>query len=258
MQLLSTWGDPHYIGLNGVQLLSPNGTAIFISPAQVTADPPSIASLPQLANDPRTVDKLVDGTNSSYDDRHMFLAPFTPGRSNTIKIDLGYGERIAALRLWNYAKTSTRGVRTFEVLLDGNLLYQGSARPAPPRIGSSLHASSDFVQTVLFTDSEEIIRAEAQNVYTQVDLEDGLQIFDNGAKVSGSAASSAPENIIRPNTSVVGAAPPTARRGARPVGVGAGAARVGSAHQQATLAAAQARSAAALRRPVGGAPPPSR
>ena len=245
LQLLSTWGDPHYIGLNGIQLLSPTGAPLRITGAQLSADPPSIASLPQLANDPRTVDKLVDGSNASYDDRHMFLAPFTPGRMNSVKVDLGYGERIAALRLWNYAKTSTRGVRNFEVLLDGNLIYQGTARPAPPRAGSSLHAASDFVQTVLFTNNEDIIRAEAENVYTHEDLEDGLQIFDNGTKIGG-GTSSRPEEMVRPTTSVVGAAPPTARRGARPVGVG-----MGSARQQATLAAAQARSAAALRRPVG-------
>lgn len=257
LQLLSTWGDPHYIGLNGIQLLSPSGQSIRITPQQIVAEPPSIASMPQLANDPRTVDKLVDGTNSSYDDRHMFLAPFTPGRANSVRIDLGRGgERIAAVRIWNYAKTSTRGVRSFELLLDGALLYQGSARPAPPRVGSSLVAASDFVQTVLFTDCEDIIRSEAENVYNSEDIEDGLQIFDNGAKIGG-GASVRPEELVRPMTMAMGAAPPTARRGARPVAgghFGAGTRPVGSAHQQATLAAAQARSAAALRRPVGGGP----
>ena len=248
LQLLGTWGDPHYIGLNGVQVVLASGQPVPLSAQQVSAEPPSIASLPHLANDPRTVDKLVDGVNSSYDDRHMFLAPFTPGRSNCVKIDLGCAERIAAVRLWNYSKTTTRGVRSFEILLDGALIYQGGARPAPPRVGSSLHAPNDFVQTILFTDNEEIIRAEAEHVYSTEDLEDGLQIFDNGAKISG-GSSTRPEDVVRPTTSAVGAAPPTARRGARPVGLGGG-----SAHQQATLAAAQARSAAALRRPVGGAP----
>ena len=210
-----TWGDPHYIGLNGLEVLSPSGMALRLSPTQLLADPPAIASLPHLKGDPRTVDKLVDGVNSSYDDRHMFLAPFTPGRSNVVCIDLGRVERLGAVRLWNYAKTSTRGVRSFEVLLDGSLLYKGTARPAPLRVGSALHAPTDFVQTVLFTDNEEVIRAEAAHVYTQEDLEDGLQIYDNGTKLSGSAAAR-PDEIQRPSTSVVGAAPPTARRGARP------------------------------------------
>ena len=210
-----TWGDPHYIGLNGLEVLGPSGMPLRLSPTQLLAEPPAIASLPHLKGDPRTVDKLVDGVNSSYDDRHMFLAPFTPGRSNVLCIDLQRVERLGAVRLWNYAKTSTRGVRSFELLLDGSLLYKGTARPAPPRVGSALHAPTDFVQTVLFTDNEEVIRAEAAHVYTQEDLEDGLQIYDNGTKLSGSAAPR-PDEIQRPSTSVVGAAPPTARRGARP------------------------------------------
>ena len=72
-------GAIRYIGLNGIQLLSPQPVHTYHL-KQIVAEPPSIASMPQLANDPRTVDKLVDGTNSSYDDRHMFLAPFTGPR----------------------------------------------------------------------------------------------------------------------------------------------------------------------------------
>ena len=254
--LVSTWGDPHYVGLNGVQLLKPNGEPIRVSPQQLVAEPPSIATLPQLANDPRTVDKLVDGTNATYDDRHMFLAPFTPGRSNAVRLDLGRTERIAAVRLWNYAKTSTRGVRSFEILIDGNLVYQGTARPAPLRQGSAVAASSDFVQTVLFTDNEDLIRQEAHHVYTNEDLEDGLQIFDNGQKIGG-GSNVKPEEVVRPGTSAVGAAPPTARRGARPTGGGIGQPSRGGLHAnpQAAMAAAQARSAASLRRPTGGVLP---
>ena len=37
---------------------------------------PKGAIVEQLQGDPRTVDKLVDGVNSTYDDRHMWLAPF--------------------------------------------------------------------------------------------------------------------------------------------------------------------------------------
>ena len=212
--MLSTWGDPHYIGLNGLEILSASGLAIPLTATQLSAEPPSIASLPQQSTDPRTVDKLIDGSNSTYDDRHMFLAPFTPGKSNSVRVDLGHAEVIGAVRIWNYAKTSTRGARSFEIFLDGSLLYQGTARPAPLRQGREVSASADFVQTVLFTDNEEIIREEAAHVYTQEDLEDGLQIFDNGRKVAGSSGR-AVEEILRPATSVVGAAPPTARRGHR-------------------------------------------
>ena len=110
------------------------------------------------------------------------------------------------------------------------------------------------MQTVLFTDNEELIREEIGNVYTHEDLEDGLQIFDNGTKIGG-ANGPRVEDVVRPNTSVVGAAPPTARRGQRPV-LGAAAGGQSSsrlhANPQAAMAAAQAaRSAAQLKRGSG-------
>lgn len=37
----------------------------------------------------------------------------------------------AALRLWNYAKTPTRGVNEFEVEIDGLKAFRGFARPCP-------------------------------------------------------------------------------------------------------------------------------
>ena len=115
------------------------------------------------------------------------------------------------------------------------------ARPAPPRQGDALQAASDFVQSVLFTDNESIIRQEAEHVYSHDDLEDGLAIFDNGHKLGGGANGPRPEEIIRPQTSAVGAAPPTARGGARPTGD----------NRHSVIAAAQSRSNNALRRPLG-------
>lgn len=219
--MLSTWGDGHYIGLNGVQVLNPHGDVLRLDPTHIRADPPSIGGdglsgqRALTPRDPRTVDKLLDGVDATYDDRHMFLAPFTPGRSNSIWIDLPPGEAIGVVRFWNYSKTATRGVRSFELLLDGALLYQGSMRPAPVRVGSALAAPTDFVQSVLFTDAPALLQREAAHVYNKQDLEDGLLIYDNGTKLAGDMGPR-PEDVARPTTSAVGAAPPTARRGVRP------------------------------------------
>ena len=41
---------------------------------------------PSAERDARTLDKLYDGVNDTYDDKHMWLAPYTPGQSNSIFI----------------------------------------------------------------------------------------------------------------------------------------------------------------------------
>ena len=96
--------------------------------------------------------------------------------------------------------------------LDGALLYQGWARPAPPRpaAGAGMEGgggTESFVQTILMTDNAALIEAERENVYNKVDLEDELVIIDNGQQLSHRPVESG--NTCRPTTSAVGpGAPP--------------------------------------------------
>ena len=93
--------------------------------------------------------------------------------------------------------------------LDGALLYQGWARPAPPRpaAGAGIEGTESFVQTILMTDNAALIEAERENVYNKVDLEDELVIIDNGQQLSHRPVESG--NTCRPTTSAVGpGAPP--------------------------------------------------
>lgn len=102
LRLLSTWGDPHYIGLTGIQVhvaVPVQGgqagkvgvvRAMKLPPQSVFAQPSDLnelmlaeaaaAGLPlhELDLDPRTADNLVDGVAVTTDDTHMWLAPFTP------------------------------------------------------------------------------------------------------------------------------------------------------------------------------------
>ena len=244
--LMSTWGDAHYLvsaaarppppasppppparrcqpaavprrrshargaraqGLNGIEILDPSGAPIRLRVDQLRARPHSVNDLPEVKGDPRTPDKLVDGVNDTYDDAHMWLAPFARG-SNLLSISLTSvqrgGQRIGALRLWNYAKTAARGVRHFAVYIDGALLYQGSLRPAPPRpTGLRADGSSDasFVQTVLFTDNQALIEQERANVYTKEELEEETVLVDNGTRIGGSLTEG---GNCRPTTAAVG------------------------------------------------------
>lgn len=81
MNILSTWGDPYYVGLMGFEVFDGAGHPVAISDPdrQIWADPPDINVLPDYNGDPRTVDKLVDSHNFTCDDLHAWLAPFRRG-----------------------------------------------------------------------------------------------------------------------------------------------------------------------------------
>lgn len=78
-QLFSTWGDPYYIGLNGLEFYDENGYRIRLTENNITAYPHSVNVLEGVTDDIRTPDKLIDGVNATNDGRHMWLAPILPG-----------------------------------------------------------------------------------------------------------------------------------------------------------------------------------
>ena len=53
------------------------------------ATPRDMNSIPGHGQDHRTLDKLINGTNNTSDDRNMWLIPFNIGEDHNIKIDLG-------------------------------------------------------------------------------------------------------------------------------------------------------------------------
>ncbi len=101
LEILSTWGDPHFVGLAGLDVFDAEGKRVsFSNPGvsarmvavrvdvastmpdfqdAISADPPDINVLPGYTNDPRTVDNLLDGVNDTCDDMHLWLAPFSAG-----------------------------------------------------------------------------------------------------------------------------------------------------------------------------------
>ena len=88
--LLSTHGDPHYIGLNGLELYDGDNNLIELDETNVEASPKDINALPFVENsgvkDVRTLDKLYDGVNESFEDEHMWLAPYTSKSSQVNSI----------------------------------------------------------------------------------------------------------------------------------------------------------------------------
>jgi len=103
IDILTTWGDWHYVGLNGLEIFTDVGTPARV--AKITADPLDINILPDYDGDPRVVENLIDGVNRTRDDTHMWLAPFTAGARHSITVTLVGTVRVAMMRIWNYNKS---------------------------------------------------------------------------------------------------------------------------------------------------------
>ena len=89
--------------------------------------------LPGLENDIRTVDKLINGVNETYDDRNMWISPFITGNSddgkfavktNTLILSFDKPIMLSCINFWNYSKTSSRGAKEIEIYLDDSIIYR--------------------------------------------------------------------------------------------------------------------------------------
>ena len=104
LELLSTWGDEHYIGLAAIELWDAAGASLRPTDPtrQLHAEPAGVYALPGLQDDPRTPAKLFDGVLATCDSCHMWLAPFSPGERHLLAVVLDRPASLARLRVWNY------------------------------------------------------------------------------------------------------------------------------------------------------------
>ncbi len=62
LNLLSSWGDHHYVGLTGLEVVGKGGESVPVDVSMVTASPRDLNDLPEYSNDLRTLDKSVKDT----------------------------------------------------------------------------------------------------------------------------------------------------------------------------------------------------
>ena len=170
INILSTWGDKHYCGLMGVELFNDRGKKINNFTA-VRADPSDINVLPEYTDDPRTVEKLIDGVYVTSDDFHSWLTPFTQGKPHLVTFDLEEHTAISMVRVWNYNKSrihSQRGARFIEILVGSSIVFKGEIKKALggtadlllyPELSESITFTNDPSILDAITDNDEIKQA---------------------------------------------------------------------------------------------------
>lgn len=171
LEILSTWGDPHYVGLNGIELFDHLGELIpFPEPEdQISACPANINVLEEYEDDPRVAKNLVDGANFTCDDFHMWLAPFTTGKEHYVLITFGANVSLSMVRVWNYNKSRThsfRGARHVRLVMMNEVhgereIFDGEIAQAPGIV--SADRMEQCCEVILFTREDAILRVIEQN-----------------------------------------------------------------------------------------------
>ena len=162
IDILSTWGDSHYVGLCGIEIFDDCGTIIPVSKENVRADPPDINILDGYGKDPRTIDKLFDGVNFTRDDEHVWLAPYAIGKRHYIEIDFVKIFTISMIRIWNYNKSrihSFRGVKELLIRLDNIPIFIGEIR----KCNGILADPSQCCEIIIYTDSQKLLDSISTN-----------------------------------------------------------------------------------------------
>ncbi|XP_011703976.1 PREDICTED: uncharacterized protein KIAA0556-like isoform X2 [Wasmannia auropunctata] len=175
IDILSTWGDKHYVGLNGIEIFSNTGEPARIKEirAHTTINQP-------LNNDrnPYIINNLINGINRTRDDANLWLTPYSNGDHHYVYMIFEFTITIAMIRIWNYNKSrihSFRGAKDVIIKLNDIIIFYGEIAKAS---GDDIGSLDSFGDTILFTTDENILELISKHDNTFIELNNGMSDYE--------------------------------------------------------------------------------